>query len=378
MPGDPMRQTQIDQAAAPTASWREAPAKIFGLQWGRGLAAVMVVITHAIAHPFPAAPGVVHLFGRFGVTLFFVISGYIMVLTTGTGPFKPLSFMRKRLLRVVPMYYLATAVAIAAVLIAPSAFKDTVFDTRHIIMSLLFIPTLEPGSTTMADPFLRLGWTLNFEMFFYVLFALLFALNAVMRAAVLTLIFGVLITIGFTIAPKTEPLEFYTRIDTLAFVAGVWLAVLARRYHWRPATSVSIVLLGAALVSMIVMGGVYHQVRNNPWTQVWLVANCATIVGVLAVGVRQWEGKAPGWATLLGDASYSMYLFHMFAVGAVTVVAMKLLPRGALYAIMPITALVGILAGVLIYRYVETPLNRLVKRGADGVSAALSPRSRSA
>jgi exopolysaccharide production protein ExoZ len=354
--------------------------RLVGLQWGRAIAAITVVITHAIIHPYKGSFEAAHLFGKFGVTLFFVISGYIMVRTTGTESFAPLDFIKKRLLRVAPLYYFATAVAVIGVLIVPWAFKDTVFDVRHIVMSVLFIPTPEPGGASI-DPFLRLGWTLNFEMFFYAVFALLFAFNAMTRAVMLTVIFVTLMALGqLQIFPMTsQPMEFYTRIDTLGFVTGVWLAVLSMRYEWEMKTGQGIAWLAVSAVSLVGLIIVYPLAApTNPWIHAWVVATCTVIIGVLAMAGDAWEPRVPNWAAYLGDASYSMYLFHMFAIGAVTVLVIKKSPAAWGPPLVIVSAVAGMLAGVFVYRFIEKPLNRMVKRAFDAVAGTLKPRLKSA
>lgn len=339
--------------------------KLVGLQWARAIAAITVVVTHAIVHPFPGAQGVPHLLGRFGVTLFFIISGYIMVITTGPGSFNPVSFFRKRLERIAPIYYVATAIAAVGALVIPWAFKDTLFSVRHLMLSLLFIPTVEPGPVGDVSPFLKLGWTLNFEMFFYAIFASLFAFDARSRAIALTLIFGITISLGQIFHFHLQPLEFYTRIDTLGFVVGVWLAILTRLdgNSLRIGTTVSALVLG--LMSLGALAALYIPIRTNPWTQVWLVVTCAIFVFVLAKAPEIWTSAAPRFFTYLGDASYSIYLFHMFAVGAVYMLAKRLLsPDWVLLTILA-AAFGGVMIGVLVYQFIERPITRWVKSRND-------------
>jgi len=111
-----------------------------GLQWGRGIAALAVVFAHALGHPLPELSELARLLGILGVTLFFVISGFIMVATTGRARFDPLAFMTRRLLRIAPLYYLLTCLTAVLVLALPSFFKHTVFEPGHFLKSLLFIP----------------------------------------------------------------------------------------------------------------------------------------------------------------------------------------------------------------------------------------------
>jgi len=340
--------------------------KLLGLQWARGIAAITVVIEHAVVHPFPDVGPTVHLFGRLGVTLFFVISGYIMVITTGTGRFDPLSFMKKRVLRVAPLYYVATGIAVLGVLIAPWAFRDTVFDIRHIVLSLLFIPTPEPGVAGSVDPFIRLGWTLNFEMFFYLVFACLFAFGIWARAILVTVIFGVLMVIGQMFQLHAQPIEFYTRMDTLGFVVGVWIAVLTRLDHSPLPFRLGVGIMTAAIASLAIMIAVYPQVEASLWTRVWIGATCGAMVFVFAKAPELWVRSGPPAFAYLGDASYAMYLFHMFVVGAVTVVGLRLLPDGLGIVIVAMASIGGVAIGIFAYQFVEKPTTRLIRLGTDG------------
>lgn len=345
-------------AAEPTPAARGGN-KLIGLQTGRGVAAGLVVITHAVDHPFPDSVDVIHLLGRYGVTLFFVISGFIMVYTTGKGSFDVRKFMWRRITRIVPIYYLATFIAAAGVLLVPAAFKNTYFDWEHIGKSLLFIPMYEPGPVGEITPFVKLGWTLNFEMFFYVAFAGLFFLGQNARAVVLTVFFGLLIAAGQIWDFDSAVLEYYTRIDTLGFVAGVWLGCLASgpgiRGRWMawPLQAVSLVLV-------LYFWFNYADIKDNPWAQVMLVAAAAMQVAVLIMPLG-WTSNAPRWAVFAGDGSYSMYLFHMFAVGAVTVLVRRFFPD-MLFAAIPLSAIGGVVFGLCVYQFIEKPVNQWFKR----------------
>lgn len=137
---------------------------IRSLQILRGIAALLVVFYHArlvfdIPHDswFYALSGI----GYAGVNLFFIISGFIMCYTTDrrTGPLK---FMGRRLVRIAPLYWL--------ILLFHAGFHSLTDPQTYL--SMLFIPL-----SVQSPPFLgfaawTVGWTLNYEMFFYPVFAL--------------------------------------------------------------------------------------------------------------------------------------------------------------------------------------------------------------
>ena len=333
--------------------------KLIGLQMGRGVAAGLVVITHALDHPFPDMPDVIHLLGRYGVTLFFVISGFIMVYTTGADSFDPKKFMWRRITRIVPVYYLATFLAAVGVILMPSAFHNTYFSWEHIGKSLLFIPMYEPGPVGEITPFVKLGWTLNFEMFFYLVFACLFFLKRNTRAVALTVFFGLTIAAGQIWDFNSAVLEFFTRIDTLGFVAGVWLGCLTAGPGIRGERTAWL-LQAASLILFFYFWFNYAEIKDNPWAQVMLVLAALLQVAILVMPLG-WTHSAPRWAVFAGDGSYSMYLFHMFAVGAVTVAVRRFFPD-MLFAAIPLAAIAGVACGLCVYQFIERPINQWFRR----------------
>jgi exopolysaccharide production protein ExoZ len=355
-----MTQTETpDLSATPEIKPRVQRAD--GLQWGRAFAAIIVVATHAIAHPLPHPPSLAHLLARSGVTLFFVISGYIMVLTTGADRFNALSFMARRIKRIVPLYYLATAITAVMAFALPNLFKETTFNVEHLIKSLLFIPMYRPGDSGLIVPFFRLGWTLNFEMFFYFIFALTFFLNLKRRVVLLTVLFLSLILIGQTRVFSGAALKYYTQIDTLGFVAGLWVAALREPITRFAHTLMGKVLITITIASIIYMAWLYDTIRENPWTQVWLVAICASAVAGLISIPQRWFDRAPKFISILGDASYAIYLFHMFAIGLVLALTKKFAPE-LFYKMALISTIAGIGVGVVVYIFIERPIMRAMRR----------------
>ena len=138
----------------------------------RALAAYAVVAYHClIRFLHPADP-----LGRSyldlpsgGVDLFFVISGFVMVHTTRDDE-TPAWFATKRIARIVPLYWLATFVVIALVVVRPWTFSGALLTPDSILASLFFVPHVDANG--QAYPILGVGWTLNYEMMFYALFAM--------------------------------------------------------------------------------------------------------------------------------------------------------------------------------------------------------------
>ena len=92
---------------------RGANNLILPIQYLRGIAAILVVWFHATIQVDGVSTYFSSSFGASGVDLFFVISGFIMVVTTAGKDVTPQRFFVLRIIRVVPLYWLATLAGIA-------------------------------------------------------------------------------------------------------------------------------------------------------------------------------------------------------------------------------------------------------------------------
>ena len=168
----------------------------------RAIAVLSVIFFHA---GLDAIPG-----GYLGVDIFFVISGFIICFVADDR--RPAEFMWDRIARVVPLYWLLTLAATAVAFIDPSLFKSTIADPALVLQSLLFIPFVKANLT--MQPVLFVGWTLNYEMFFYLVFALCAPLAAWVRVGLITLGFVGLALLNPLLEPQggqARPVELRGR-----------------------------------------------------------------------------------------------------------------------------------------------------------------------
>lgn len=126
---------------------------IYGLQYLRGIAALLVVLLHAkvaVNHFVPSSKlllpdeGFIE-FGKYGVDIFFVISGMVMYLTMGKSMKSDRgigNFIIKRLIRVVPAFWMALGLYGAAMLFA-GKFQMTLSGSTLQALCLCFTPTLQ-------------------------------------------------------------------------------------------------------------------------------------------------------------------------------------------------------------------------------------------
>jgi exopolysaccharide production protein ExoZ len=349
--------------------------KFISIQYLRGLAAILVLASHALLYPLVGSDLAYGRLGWLGVILFFVISGFIMVAVTGEGRFSALGFLRRRFIRIVPMYWGATLVAAALALLAPQLFKTTVYDTGQLVLSLLFVPFFNPVSGSI-HPLYKLGWTLNYEVFFYVCFALLSFLGARSRVVWLTVAFTGLAALGLLFHPQPAIPQFYTSFMPLAFCAGAWLglATLTGRAGALSLTGI----YGALVLGLIGLAEGFAIDRGSLVEDGFAFAGFVAFASALVLLAVRLERSLPRVALLeqIGDASYSIYLVHIYEVAILAGLAFTLLNPADIwadYVVAAVSIAGGTVAGLLVYRFVEQPVLRLVNQLFGGRRPAAAP-----
>ncbi len=331
----------------------------------RGLAAGLVVIAHVAEHADGISGNPVLITGRFGVDIFFVISGFIIAHISGDGPFDLKSFAIRRVFRVVPLYWACTILVLALALIAPALFKTTAADIEQFFYSLAFLPHSVNGGTEWR-PLFKLGWTLNYEMFFYLLTALLFWCGtAFLRATILSLVMGALVIAGLVFDLENTFVGFYANLNLMPFILGFWLARMAGRpffEHMSKPILASLWLVAIVLTAILYQTDFYALREVGGHTIMTLAALAIVTAGVASERYMVFPGSA--WARMIGDSSYSLYLLHMFIVGAAWAIVnrLDLGQAPALVLAMVIAVPTSLAAAYVSYRLFERPISNWANR----------------
>jgi exopolysaccharide production protein ExoZ len=338
------------------------PKTLFTIQALRALAASAVVAYHVLCmlvhnggYSF-----VVPDFGASGIDLFFVISGFIMIYTNYGSFCQPKAmavFVRRRAIRIIPIYWLYTTLIVLLLAFTPSLFSEVKFNWQNVISSYLFL--LSKNSKGDVGTVMQTGWTLCFEVYFYLLFAILLNLPRKYFLTISGSVFMVGIVIGTsswspptwaTVAMDPILLEFY--LGTA--IAFLFMKGFSLPRHF----AVAAIILG---ISTIFLTG---DVDLGKWTRVicWGLSG-----GVLLLGVISLEHagmKVPKLFVALGDSSYSLYLVHPFLVPAIGKVWMKLhLSERLSPAFLFFVAFIcSIVAGYVLYLLIEKPITRWLSR----------------
>lgn len=298
--------------------------------------------------------------GATGVDVFFVISGYIMAATTSGREISPAEFLRHRLIRVVPIYWLLTLFAVAVILAGVDLFGGPEITLAWVLRSLFFIPG-PPGGGQAQDPILTVGWTLNFEMMFYVVFAGCLVINSVRLrlAAVCAAIVAIWLA-----GTQSADGAYLARIGSsiiLEFALGVALWAFCQRVT--APTWLAVCLGCAGFLSLFV-----PDVLQLPADRRILIvapAAVALVYSAVALEARR-VSIGDGAIRFQGDASYATYLTHFFvlqAVGKVSVLTgLNHSAMGLALTICAMFLAVGVF-GSAFHLVIERPLTAALRKG---------------
>jgi len=317
---------------------------IDNLQILRAFAALNVVLFHIIETSTSYALPTIGLelfrgWGSNGVDIFFVISGFVMLYTQFNNKRGFVSFIKSRLIRIVPLYWFMTTLIIIILLVLPSAFREMVVKPDWIIASYFFI------SQVLFDeyPIVYLGWTLEWEMLFY----LVFGLSLYFRNWALS--------IGFTLFILSFIAMLSSNLIILEFFGGLLAAILYKRNVVSNEGGLFLLLSGFILLML----SISPLVKDLHLDRVIISGIPSLLIVIGAVTVKQLRNRL---LTFLGDASYSIYLVQILSIPVFYKAASYsgLTVNGDILAILCLffTAF----AGSLLHVIIEKPSTKMLRK----------------
>jgi exopolysaccharide production protein ExoZ len=311
--------------------------------------------------------------GALGVSLFFIISGFIMVVTSWdyfgkAGSSK--EFMKRRIYRIAPLYWILTTVTLCGILVAPWIFKAPLLRWDYLAGSYLFWPVIRDDG--LIRPVMKLGWTLNYEMFFYVVFALaLFCKRWLgLALAISALVIFMMLRETGVLSSSTTALLFWSDPIVLNFVVGMVAGIFYMK-GFRTRMGINLLMcLGAGIgfLAIELNSTFMHSLLEDSLAYRFIIAVPMALLFLTATFGPQLR-QSSIWTKaglLLGDASYSLYLVHPFALRATRAVWLKVMGADAsVWVFYIVCLLLAMLAGLLCYFIIERPIARYLSGGKN-------------
>jgi exopolysaccharide production protein ExoZ len=286
-----------------------------------------------------------------GVDIFFVLSGFIISHSASrySGSPQALDFLRRRFVRINPVYYVALLLYLA-IRWHWMVNNHRIPGTASLLQSIILLPSGGANSW----PILPVAWTLCFEWLFYLFFALAIAARIRNKALLLSAL-GVIFFISNPIM--------------LEFLLGM---LIYRWYSYRPPTT--------AIAAGLALAGILLFISQCCWGNIIVAAPIGVVNGSISLercifrGIPAalllsgcvflekknvlsllWNNKA---VQRLGDSSYSIYLTHFTVYTVCGGIMVRLGPVINSDLSVIVWLILGITTGVLFYRTVETSLLR--------------------
>ncbi|MEK9281175.1 acyltransferase [Bradyrhizobium sp. ISRA442] len=303
----------------------------------RGLAALSIAYFHSWVGLLNFPKDTAHLiyllaqYGWIAVDVFFAISGFVICVTISRSSFSSGQFLIRRFFRLYPLWWLAAGTFVYMSYL----WSSRAIDWGHVFYCATLLPTEE-------FPILDVGWSLQHEMMFY------------LAAAIIAPWFGLY---GIAVALAASTIAFHTiqmpwYFSHLAmyhseFLAGI-LAFLARPKLKTIGPLIPLVIGVAGLAFFI---GYWGGRTYFPIALFFLILGFSNLADERSVPMKS--------GVLLGDASYSIYLWHplMFKLAYVATGRIAL-PIWCEEIVRFGTLAVIVTFSVLSFRFFEKPINR--------------------
>jgi len=346
--------------------------KIDNLQVLRFAAATAVVYAHAVdlaaldlgQETLVAANSALHSIGAAGVDIFFVLSGFIITMTSRgqQGLEHSRAFLWKRFKRVAPIYWLLSTPTLL------HQIHDQALVSGELIATFLFWPFT---SLTMSFPLLGPGWTLCFEMLFYLAFGAGIAFGGRSMWLIIAAYFAFL-TAGFLV--EAPALKFLGSPLILEFLLGVLIAKTWRRISQR-AGGIILTLGLIAFLPTFILGPMQLNdgaAMNEPLAGLarvvmWgLPAALIVLAAVRLETAQTFPTPLRRSLVFLGDASYAVYLVHTIVLrgfGRLVELTGLQIPGDIIVLIGLIGSVIG---GVFVHILLEKPLLGLMSGKSPG------------
>jgi peptidoglycan/LPS O-acetylase OafA/YrhL len=320
------------------------------LDFIRASAILLVVAVHtsqSFSPAFSPSKTFSASYGAMGVQLFFIISGYTMMLTFGksTTPGSIFRFYLKRFFRIAPLFWLAGLFYLLKDGFNPRYWAPDGVTWHDVFLTATFLPWLSPSAFNSVVPG---GWSIAVEMLFYFLFPIFAFLflkkhTKILPYALVILIYfgGVLVRKLFLVSYLSEKLSDKSQYLADSFVF-FWLPNQILAFGFGFLLYQIVEQKKTPIVGMLLL-------FFASWTSPFGVSVFCLFLFAYFILTTQIQNSA---MSAIGQASYSVYLLHFAVIDLINRVVLKL----GIPTVLEVAFLLVILASLALALFITKPL----------------------
>lgn len=292
--------------------------RIDSIQLLRLIAAISIIVYHS---------NIMGEVGYFGVEILFVVSGFVIMKST---ELKKKYFLRRRLIRIIPLYWISTIFLYIILLYKPELSLMSIATEESLFRSLFFLPQNLTGVSTV--PLISVGWTINYEIYFYFIFGIAMTIShkyrGLITSCMILLLCNVAGGLGF---PLVENIFNPILIECVWGIALYYLysILISKRSNKNQAADCIAIVMEILLFIYL-------------WFDNWNISN--NLHRSFRLGIPAFifcsiflfcfvKIKIPKWIVEMGNMTYSVYLIEYFTTKIYKMV-IDMLPLGRVGAIM--------------------------------------------
>lgn len=327
------------------------------LEKGRGGMTLLVVLAHINLLVDCNLFHGLFIQGWCGVDFFFVLSGFLMIWTYNERT-SPIAYVKKRFIRIYPVYWMYTLVTLIMNLFIVLIFDSSLIswinlDLSGLIRSFLCLPT---NVAINEMPIIPPAWTLSYEIFFYIISLFLYIYGRRIFRGILIVWGGLIITrTGFIIS--NPYIDFILDPLFLEFLGGMLIAQIIK--YKKSKKIENVISLGVGIVWLVVFWSMENMEIDilTHFNRVFKFGVAFAFIVYGAVGLeisgmfKNRKNFGSSILEFLERISFSLYLVHYPLVAMLSIMCRKL-HISAIVAFVAIS-FICILAGGISHYLIE-------------------------
>ena len=276
--------------------------------------------------------------GDFGVDIFFIITGFIMIYVKRSQK-NTFHFLKNRIIRILPLYYFFNFLYLFIFILFPTSFRTLQINSDNFFLSLLFLNQY----INLEKPIVTAGWSLEYEMLFYTLFAICMFIRNI------RLFYFFIIFLLFLLS--------FQDFLFIEFLFGILIGIIyinKNKFKKNIFKNYSYFFLIFGLVILFV--SIFFSQETHRTIKYGIP--CAFIL-LGSIFSKQISNK---YIIFLGNASYSIYLSHSLCVIGTVKLFKIIAPNFNGITLVVIILTLSLLFASLIYYFIERNLILLMKK----------------